>query len=515
MNSNTETEIVQDKTFETIRSAVNKMVDFVRPTYGPAGNKVIIDKLPYRMVVDDGVQIARDFELSDPAENAVVKVIRETAVKTNDRVGDGTTSSLLILQAIVNEVARKSRRDGRALARELKGAANQAVALLLKQSRKIATKDELRKVAMISFDNEEVAGIIADLYHRLGKDGVITIDKSDTLRIESELTEGVRLDRGYMSPYMITNPERMEAVIEKPYILLTDYRLTEANDIVKIMERMAAAGHRELVVICDNMESHALATAVVNKLQGKFLTVAINTPTMGLENKKVALEDLAVLTGGRVFTESKGDKLETAEIADLGRAERFICRQGESVIVEPKGSKKEVAKAVEALQKAAESAKNDKEKKESTLRAANMLGKIAVIRVGAMTENEQKALKYKVEDTVHAVKAAYRGGVVRGAGLALASLHTTSSILNEALKAPYRQLRENMGLDENPGLPDRKEFAVNYATGENGDFMYVGVADPVDVLIAGIESAVSIASLLLTSSGIIVESQKDESGNNH
>lgn len=510
---NTELTVIQDKTFETIASAVDKMVNLIRPTYGPAGNKVIIKKVTHQMVIDDGVQIARDFELPDPAENAVVNVIREVAVKTNDRVGDGTTSSLIMLQAIFTEISRRSRKDGRSIALELKAGLEDVRAQLKKTAKAIRTKDELMKVARISFDDPKIAEMIADLYVKMGADATITIDRSPTMETTCETSDGIKIDRGYISPYMIINPERMETVFEKPYILLTDYRLTEANDILPLLNLMAKEGKQGLVIIAENVEQSALATLVINhpnvmnpqtRKPGVLLSVAINAPSG--ENRKVTLEDIALMTGAKFFSESKGDKLENVKTEDLGRAERFICRRDESIIVGPKGKKSDITKAINQLKEAASNEKDEKRKSELLKRVSTMTNTVAVIRVGAPTENEQRALKYKVEDAVNAVKVAYKGGVVCGSGLSLARLTTSSPILNQALKAPHRQLCDNMGLPETVDL--KSDEALNVVSGKKGKFMDVGVVDPVDVLIAGVESAVSIASLLVTSSGMIVESPK-------
>lgn len=503
--STTEIKIIKDGTFDTIRSAVNRTVDFVRPTYGPASNKVIVSKVLNKMVIDDGVQIVRDLELPDQAENAVLNVIREVAVKTNDRVGDGTTSSLIMLQAIIDQVAKKRRWDGRRIEIELKRGLEEAKEQLRAQARQIKTKEELKKVARISFDNEAIAEMIAEIYAKLGRDGMITVDKSPTLDTAYEMSEGITIDRGYISPYMIINPERMESVLEKPYILITDYRLTEANDILPIMNEMAKENKRELIIVAENVEQGALATAIVNKLQGKFLVIAITAPKNG-EDRKIFLEDIALMTGARMFTESKGDKLEEAKVKDLGRAERIIVRRDDTVIIGPKGKKADIATSINALRTAIDSEPKESRKKELQTRLAHFTNTIAVIKVGAPTENEQKALKYKVDDAVNAVKEAYRGGVVAGSGIALAGLETSSPILNEALKYPARQLRENMGLDGDPDM--HPDHVLNVVTGKSGKFMDVGVADPVEVLIAGVESAVSIASVLLTSTGMIVEAPK-------
>ena len=507
-NMANETKIIHSKTFEIVKSAVNKMVDFIRPTYGPAGNKVIIAKSNYfsPLVVDDGVQAARDFELDDQAENAVVKVVREVAVRTNDRVGDGTTGALIMVQAIINEIAKYNQINGREIERELKKGFAEVKEQLTFSAKQIRTKEELKKVAMVSFDNEKMAEMLADTYFKLGKDGIITIDKSPTMETTCETSAGVKIDRGYISPYMIINPERMESVLEKPYILITDYRITEAADLLPIMNKMAAANKRELVIIAENLEQSALATAVANRVQGKFLIVAIVAPAG--DDRTVVLEDIAKMTGAKMFAQSKGDKLEEAEITDLGRAERFICKQEESVIVKPKGSKKEIKDAINMLRVAVEVETNERNKNNLKKRLGAYTNSIAVIKVGAPTENEQKALKYKVEDAVNAVKAAYKGGVVAGAGLSLARLQTSSPLLNKALKYPAKQLFENMGMTDFT-LP-KNGTALNVVTGKTGNPMSVGVIDPVDVLIAGVESAVSIASILVTSSGMIVEIPKPE-----
>ncbi len=500
------TNIISKKTdtFDVIKSAVNKLVDTVKPTFGPASNKVIIDKIPYRMIVDDGVQIARDFQLNDPMEDAVVKFVRETAVKTNDRVGDGTTGALLILQGIINEVSRRSKVEGHKVEKELKKGLGELKEQLKAMSATVETKEDLKKVAMVSFDDEAVAEMIADLYFKLGEDGIITLDKSPSMETVMEMTEGVKINKGYISPYMITNPDRMEALIEKPYILITDYRLTEAKDILPIMEKMVTANRKELIVIAENVEQSALSTMVINKLQGQFLTIAITTPAV--ENRKVFLEDLAKMTGAKMFTESKGDKLENAEVSDLGRAQRFICRREESIIVEPKADPAELELVTAALRVAIKAEQNENARKTLEKRLGMYTGTLAVIKVGAPTENEQKSLKYKVEDAVHSVKAAFKSGVVCGGGLALRNIKTSSSILNKALLLPSEQLFDNMDM-EVPELAENE--AMNVVTGERGNYLAVGVVDPTDVLIAGIESAVSIASILVTSSGMIVETRDD------
>ncbi len=502
MNNNI-VQIESEKTFEIIKSAVDKMANLIKPTFGPAGNNVIISKILSRGEFDDGVQIARDFELMDPAEDAVVKVIREIPIKTDSRVGDGTTQAIIILQAIIGEAAKKPRRNNLEIVNELKVAVKEVSEALKRDAMKIDSLEDLHKVARISFDDEKISKMIAELYHKIGKDGVITVDRSPTLETFVETSDGIKIDNGYISQYMITNPERMEAEIQKPYILITDYRITETNDILPIMEKMNKASKNELIVVCENMEQHALATAVVNKLQGKFNLVAITAP-----KDKVWLEDFALATGAKVFTESKGDKLESAGISDLGQASKIIVRRTESIVIEPKGDKEKVTNYVAGLRKSHDEEKNEMTKKGLMRQIGMFENSIAVIKVGAHTDSEQKNIKYKVEDAVNSVRQAFQNGVVCGGGLSLARIKTSSSILNEALQAPRNQLYENMGMEVEPIklIPDRVgAYVTNLVTGKTGDYFEVGVMDPVDVLIAGVESAISISSILLKSTGIIVE----------
>lgn len=497
-----EVTVVRKDPFEKIRSAVNQTVDLIKPTFGPASNKVIIAKVTHGMVVDDGVQIARDLELADPVEHAIMKVVRETAIKTNDRVGDGTTGALIMLQAITEQIGKLPRFEGHKIEKELKAGLEECKVQLEKMTKQIKTKEDLLKVARISFDNPEIAEMIADAWYKLGTGGVLTVDRSGTMNSFVEMTEGIQLPRGYISPYMINNPQRMEGVIEKPYILITDYRLTEANDVINIMNQLAGKNITSLVIIAENVEGSALATCVINKMQNKFNAIAITAP----KDDTVMLEDLAMMTGAKFFSEKKGDKVDQATIADLGRAERFISRRTESVIIGPRGNKRHISEAIANLSIAHRQEKNEKDKKELLKRIARFGNRIGVIKVGAPTENEVNALRYKVEDAINATHAAFKGGVVPGGGIALANLETGSDLLNAALKEPFRQLKLNSGVDEHRKLKPGE--AINVVTGEIGEWMKVGVADPRDVILAQLESAVSIASLLVTTSGMIVEAPR-------
>jgi len=515
---NTKTTLVDKDTFKVITKATNKAVDFVRPTYGPAGYKVIIDKLTHKTVLDDGVQVMRDLEFEDPAENAVLRRIREVSGKTSDRVGDGTTGALIVLQGIINEVAKKSRFNSRNVEIELRKGFEEFKLKITKQAKQIKTREDLKKVALVSFDNEEIAEMISGLYHKLGKDATITVDNSGSLDTYAEISEGINIPSGYISPYMVNNQERMECVVDKPYILITDYRLTEATDITPIMdklltEKLVGAGKSGLVIIAENVEQHALATMVINlshvmnpqtQKLGPMMSVAVVAPK---DDRAVTLEDIAIQTGARVFSTDKGSKLENVNIADLGRADKFVAKREESFIIGPKGKKGNVENAVKALEANIKNEKDEKKQKVFEGRLAKFTNKIATIKVGAPTDIEQKALKKKIENSVNSTKTAFNSGVVAGGGISLARIKTTSPILNEALKLPHRQLMENMGLEDAVvGGTD----AFNVVTEEYGNFMEIGVMDPLDVLVAGAESAVSIACVLITSCGIIVETQEKE-----
>lgn len=498
----TNIQIVTKDTFGIIVSAINKAANLIKPTYGPSSNKVIISKNTHRLVVDDGVQIARDLELEDPLENAVWTQAKNTAIRTNDRVGDGTTGAIIMLQAIINVVAKLSRKDGRKIEKELKQGLVDVKEQLLAMAQPVSSLKDLEKVSRISFDDDKISKVIADAWHQLGVDGVITVDRSGTMETFSDVTEGIKLDRGYISPYMVTNPDRMEAQIEKPYILITDYRLTEAADVLPIMTMLAAKQITNLVIIAENIEGSALATLIVNRMQGKFNTTAICAPLNGQE-RTILLDDIALMIGAKVFSQSKGDKLDSVKIEDLGKADRFVARGESSVIIGPKGKKTAIQAASDAIAKAITTETNERVRNDMRVRLARLASKVAVIRAGAATEQEEKALRYKIDDAIHAVHSAFKGGVVPGAGIALASLKTSSPILNEALKEPFKQLKDNVGIEEHAPLKNGE--AINAVTGEVGPFMKVGVMDPVEVLIAGVESAISIASLLITSSGMIVE----------
>jgi len=515
---NTHVSIKQSReTFEVVLSATDKLVNLVKPTYGPASGKVIIDKLTHKIVVDDGVQVARDLELSDPAENAVLRVIREIATKTSKRAGDGTCGALIMYQAILHEVARMGKFHGRRVEIELKKGLEDFQEQIIKNTKEVDTLEELEKVAMVSFDNPEIAKLVAGLYKKLGKEATITLETSPTLDTYAETSEGVAINTGYVSPYMVNNPETMECKFNKPNILITNYRLMEGADLDPIMNLMAKAKKKNLVVIAENVEESALSLLVLNLpnvarpdpknpgqlIRGNFPNCVINIPKVDDIQRTQMLEDIALLTGATVFSREKGRNVTSAELEDLGTADRFIGGRETSLIIEPGGNKVDIATAITTLRMNIENEKDERKKAGYIDRLNLYTNSVATIKVGAPTEYEQKALMRKVENVKNSVGSAYKSGVVCGGGLGLARINTSSPILNQALQKPHRQLLENMGIDRD--IPLAKGEAYNAVTEQIGPYMEVGVMDPVEVLLAGVESAVSIASLLLTTEGIIAE----------
>ncbi len=514
----TKLKIIDNKkeTFKIIISAVNKLVNMIAPTYGPSNNKVIIDKFLYKMVVDDGVQVASDFKLSDPSENSIIDITKEVAIKTSDRSKDGTTGSLIMSRAIINELKKRDGFLGYKIELELKKAVKEVRDYLKKKSVIIKTKQEMETVARISFNDSDVAKMLSELFSKIGKDGDVSFEKSPTMKTYYETNDGIKIKNGYISPYMVNNPEKMECVMDKPYIFITDYRLTDTDDVLELMNKMSEVNKNNLVIIADNVEQKALACMIVNqphvinpetRKKGTFPSVAIVAPSG--EDRNTTLEDIALLTGGKVFSEAKGDKLEDVQISDLGRANKFISMRESSLIINPKGDKSVIATSITSLRSAIENEKEEKKKEKLKKRLGLFTNTVATIKVGAPTDNEQKTILKKIENATYSVKSALNGGVVAGGGFELARIKTSSELLNNALKHPSRQLFENMGIINDPSKLKNNE-AMNVITGLTGDFMEVGVCDPVDVLISGVESAVSITSVLITSSGILSETDDSD-----
>ena len=477
--------IVSKNAFSLAVEAVNEMVGLVAPTFGPSSNKVIIGKPHWTAVLDDGAAIVREYEHEDPFKNEVLKIVKEIAFRTNDRAGDGTTGSLLMGRAILNSIAQSGSFDGQRVEKELKEGLEDFKTQIRKKARKIKTKEELEAVARVSFDNPEIAKMIAELVYKIGAEGVVAIEESQGMDTTYELVEGLEFDKGLLSPYLVTDPHRRDTRFKNPFILVTDYRIVEAQSLVNLFNKVIELGKRELVIIAENVEGAALATCVANRMNGAFNTIVVEAP---MNKRDEFYENVCVMTGATLVSEKTGIQWKDAAIKHFGSADQVISRMDKTTIVGGKGNKKVLNSTIKRLKDEAEKA-NGRERESIKERIGKLTGGVAVIRVGAKTEQELKALKYKVEDAVNATRVAYGGGVVPGAGIALRDITTSSEILNRALKQPRKQLLENMGVEDT----DPK------------------VNDPVEVLVAGVESAVSIASLLATTKGGIVDvPEKDE-----
>lgn len=470
-----------------IFNAVNKLVDFVKVTYGPAQNKIILQRGRHQEVIDDGVETAKQFELPDEFEDSIVRLITEVAKKTNERVGDGTTGALIIAQAIMKEIERLDGYVSREVIADLQNGLEEFKSQIKEKAIPITTKEDLQKVAYISFNNERMAKVIAEILFELGTDAIVSIEESRSLESSHNIVKGLQFPRGYASHYFINDAAKAECVLEKPYILVTDQEIYDAKELVPILKKVLESGNRQIVIIADDVRGEALGTLIVNTLQAKGLLPAVRAPYYSNE-KYEFLADVAELTGANFTVANTNKKLADLELSDLGSADRVVITKDHTTIVG--GAGKEIESYITKMRAIAETTESDIKKDKMLERIAKLTSGVAVIKVGGATEDEMKALRYKVEDAVNATRVAYKSGVVRGAGITLAEIETSSQTLNRALQYPHRQLLKNLEVD-------------SLEIGED-------IIDPVEVLIAGVESAVSIVSLLITTKGILVDEQKDE-----
>jgi len=529
--------IFSEKARRSLMTGVNKVADAVRVTLGPRGRNVVLARgFGGPMITNDGVTIAKEIELKDKFENMGAEIAKEVANKTNDVAGDGTTTAVVLTQAMVEEGMKQTTMGLNAMGVRagIEGAAKDVIEVLHKLAKPIVTKDEIRQVASISAENDDLGKTISDTINKVGKDGVVTVEESQSFGVDSEVVEGLEFDRGYVSPYMITNPERMEAEYKDALILITDKKLTSVQEILPLLERLAQTGKKELVIVCDDVEGEALATFVVNKLRGAFSVLAVKAPGYG-DRKKEMLEDIGITTGGQVISEELGVKLENVELASLGRANRVVATKDNTVVVGGKGRKADIESRVEQLKRQLETtdSKFDREKLEE--RVAKLSGGVAVIRVGAATETEMKYLKLKIEDAVNATKAAIEEGVVPGGGTALikAAARVASEkpegkkngahefavgydIVLRALEVPMRQIAANAGKEDGSVIVDR----VKRGKGNAGydaradaivpDMIAAGIIDPVKVTRSGLQNAASAAAMLLTTEAAIADEPEEE-----
>jgi len=515
-----------------LKEGVDKLANAVKTTLGPKGRNVVLDSsFGPPTITNDGVTIAKEIELEDKAENIGAEIVKEVASKTNDVAGDGTTTAVVLAQAIISEGLKNVTAGANPLAikRGITKGTEKIVESLKKMSKKVTTREEIAQVATISAEDPEVGNLIAGIIEEVGKDGVITVEESKTFGLSKEIVKGLQFDRGFISPYMITNPERMEASLEEPYILVTDKKISSIQEILPILEKVAQTGKKELIIIADEVEGDALATIVVNKLRGIFNTLAIKAPGFG-DRKKEILQDIAVVTGAQLISEELGLKLENIELKHLGSCRRIVSEKEKTTIIEGKGKKENIDARVKQIKNELKMTESDFDKEKLQKRLAKLAGGVAVIKVGAATEVEQKARQHKVEDAKAATLAAVEEGIVPGGGVAL--LGATESleniniseedekiginILKRALEEPIRQIAKNAGKEGSVIIEEIKKkkgtlgFGFDAAKGVFGDLFEKGIVDPTKVVRSALENAVSAAATLLTTEVLVVEKPEEK-----
>ena len=517
---------------QKLLAGVNTLANVVKVTLGPKGRNVVLDKgYGAPTITKDGVSVAKEIEVEDKFENAGVELVKEVASKTNDDVGDGTTTATVLAQAIVTEGMKNVTAGANPVA--LKRGLDKCTAAIVEELQKNISRevgdDEIANVASISANDKAIGAKIAQAMKEVGKDGVITVEESQSFGMEIETVQGMRFDQGYVSPYMITNTDRMEAEFDDPFILITDKKISSIQDILPILEKVAQGGKKELVIIAEEVEGEALATFVVNKLRGTFNVLATKAPGFG-DRRKEMLQDIAVLTGGKVITGDVGLKLDSVELDDLGRAHKVVSTKDFTTIVDGKGDQKQIDNRVNQIKKFIENSDSDFDKEKLQERLAKLVGGVAVIKVGAATETEMKEIKHRIEDAVGATKAAVEEGVVAGGGVALLRAvrvlddmeldkeeMVAKSILKRALEEPVRQIAENAGINGAVVVEELKKGEGNYgynaATGEYGDLVKDGVIDPTKVTRSALQNAVSIAGMFLTTEAVVTDLPKKDGDN--
>ncbi len=514
-----------------LKTGVDKLARAVTTTLGPKGRNVALAKSwGSPNVTHDGVTVADDIELKDPLEDMGARLTREAASKTNDVAGDGTTTAVLLTKAIADEGLKNitAGANPMVLRRSIEEAANEVVQELKSTAKKVSTKEEKEQVATISAGDAEIGEKIADALEKVGDNGVVTVEEGRGLEIEVDYTEGMQFDKGYSSPYFVTDPERMEAVIEDARILITDKKISSLNELLPTLENIVQTT-KNIVLIADDFEGEALATLVVNKLRGTFNVLALEAPGFG-DRKKANLSDIATLTGGTFISEETGRDLESVTVEDLGRAERVVSTKDETTIVGGKGSKEEIDAQVAQLKKQIEQTTSDYDREKLEERVARLVGGVAVIRVGAATETQLKERKYRVEDAVNATRAALEEGIVPGGGVALIRARKVledaakeggeenlgAKIVHSALEAPLRKIVENAGEDSGWILREieKKEGDYGYDVIEMafGQMFEKGVIDPAKVTRSALQNAASVATMILTTEALVCE-EPDEEGN--
>lgn len=525
--------VFEDAARKKLQAGVDALANAVKTTLGPKGRNVALDKKwGSPTVTHDGVTVAKEIELEDPFENMGAQLLKEAATKTNDVAGDGTTTATVLAQAIVNEGLKNVTAGANPM--QIKWGIEAGRDAIVKALKEMATpvsgKDGIAQVASISAADKNIGNLIAEVMDRVGKDGVITVEESRGLEFETEYVEGMQLDRGYLSPYFVTNSERMEASIDDPYILITDKKISSAQDIVPALEKLVQIGKREIVVIAEDVDGEALATLVLNKLRGMVNALAIKAPGFG-DRRKAMLRDIAILTGGTVISEEVGRKLDSVMLDDLGRCDRIVSTKDDTTIVGGAGSSDAIQGRINEIRAEIDNSTSDYDREKLQERLAKLAGGVAIIRVGAATETELKEKKHRVEDALSATRAAVEEGIVPGGGVALINSlpalenvklegdsATGVRILRRALEEPMRMIASNAGLDgpvvieKVRGLHADGKKTTGYDVLANGyvDMLQAGIIDPVKVTRSAVENACSIASMILTTSALVTDIPEKE-----
>ncbi|MAF14096.1 MAG: chaperonin GroEL [Parcubacteria group bacterium] len=516
----------------TVKKGIDQVADAVKVSLGPKGRHVVLDKgFGSPTVTNDGVSIAKEIDLEDNFENVGASLIKEVAEKTNDIAGDGTTTATVLGQAMIEEGLKNvaAGTDPVALKSGIQKTVRVAVAGLKKITKQVADQKEVAQVATISSLDPQVGQMIADIMEEVGKDGVVTVEEGQTFGLEKEVVKGMRFDKGYVSPYMVTNAERMEADFEEPYILITDQKISAVQDILPLLEKIAQSGKKEMVIIADEIEGEALATFVVNKLRGTFNVLGVKAPGFG-DRRKEMLEDIAILTGGQVISEEVGLKLDGVELEQLGQARKVLASKEFTTIIDGKGDKAKIDDRVARIKSEMEKSDSDFDKEKLQERLAKLAGGVGVMKVGAATETEMKEKKFKIEDALNATKAAIEEGIVPGGGAALVKIANAlnellkennielsdeekvgAKIVQQSLTAPIRQIALNAGIkDISLILNDIKELSdansgYDFNTGQKVDMLQAGIVDPMKVTRTALENAASIASVLITMETVVTD----------
>jgi chaperonin GroEL len=515
---------------KALEAGVDAVANAVKVTLGPRGRYVVLDKkFGAPTITNDGVTIAREIEVEDVFQNQGAQLVREVATATNDVAGDGTTTATVLAQAIVRQGLKNVTAGAQPLGlkRGIEKAVDQVVDNIAKQAKEISGKDQIARVATISAGDEEIGDVIADAIEKVGKDGVVNVEEGQTFGMDLEFTEGMQFDKGYISPYMVTDQDRMEAVLEDPYILIANQKIGSVRDILPVLEQVIQSG-KPLLIIAEDVEGETLATLVVNKLRGTFTGVAVKAPGFG-DRRKRMLEDIAILTGGEVITEELGLKIENTQLSQLGRARRVVVTKDTTTIIDGAGDTNAIKGRINQIKAEIENTDSDFDREKLQERLAKLSGGVAVVKVGAATETEMKEKKHRVEDALQATRAALEEGIVPGGGVALLQAgdaikleayeddeRTGAKIVLRALEEPLRQIAENAGQEGSVVINDvrkaKKGWGLNAATGQMVDLVADGVIDPAMVTRSALQNAASIAKNILTTEAIVAEIPDKDGG---